>query len=234
MMKNKLFVFIICCLFAGPHLFAQKLRTGIGISAVTPIGERIGYSVNSKANPGFGLAIKEEFNFHRNFGIILGLEYQNWGVEFDGIYYDYPDHLGNVGFDKYHHKIRVNELLVPLMIKIDGDSLFGNKSLYLVGGYAFRYVFSSQTEITFNATNELLYKGGADFQYYGWFIEEHTIVGGVGMDFGLSGTRSIFYTELNYYHSQRYFLYSGKKEDFSSNDLGIVISSLALTLGLYL
>lgn len=231
-MKSKLLLFFLCSLLLASNLSAQKFRTGIGISAIIPILEPINYSENSRANLGFGVAIKEEFNFHKNVGIIVSLEYQNWGVEFDGPYYDYPNHLGNVGFDKYHHKIRVNEMLVPVMIRIDSDSLFENKSLYLVGGYVFRYIVSSRTEITFNTNNELLWKGGARFYNPGDF-GCCTIIGGVGMDLEPVKNWPRMYAELAYQHNLRHFVYNGKKE-YATNDLGIVLSSVVLTLGLYL
>ena len=233
-MKNrKLYVFILCCLFAVNDLVAQKFRTGIGLSALTPIIKYVSYSTNTKANPGFGIMVKEEFNFLKNIGVVVRVEYQNWGIEFDGTYYEYPDHLGNVGLDKYHHKIRVNEIQIPLIIKFDTDSLFKKASLYVFGGYLLRYSFTTQTKITSNINDQLLQKGTASLRYRGgWDIREHTIVAGFGVDFKLFNNKQDFYSEFNYNHMLDYFLYNGK-EGAISNDLIFRIYSIGLTFGMY-
>lgn len=226
-------VLILLRLFLAGDVAAQKFKTAVGLTGIQPTIEQIKYSTNAGGNPGFGLSIKQEYNFHRNIGMMLRLEYQNWGLEFDGLFYDYPDHTGGVGFDKYHHKIRVNEILVPVLVKFDTDSLFKNKALYLFGGYLVRGILGSKTEITENITNSLLYSGEADFRYYGSFFGGNTFVGGLGFNFMLAGSDRMFYSELNYYHATAYYLYSGKK-NYSTNDLGIKILSMTVAVGIYL
>ncbi|MBL4657582.1 MAG: outer membrane beta-barrel protein [Flavobacteriales bacterium] len=211
----------------GENLHAQKLRVGITARAVAPLLSSSNYPINKNVNPGYGLGMKGEFNFHRHLGISLGIEYSRWGIEFDGRFLEYPDHTTPAG-NLYHHKIRANEILVPLLIKIDSDSLLGNKLFYGYVGYLAQSVLKSSTEITFNTNGELLYEGEADLRYYGW----DAITSGIGMEFKFSGMSNIFFGEFNVNYNFSPFLYHGKP-DFASNDMSIKVSSLSLGFGAY-
>jgi hypothetical protein len=190
------------------------------------------HTVNIKAKFGFDASYKAELLMGRKANLLIGLEYQNTGLTFNG-YFSKPGYT--YLFDRtyaYTHDIRIQEVQLPLAIKISFNSEKEHfYSPYFIGGIGARYIFGSYTVISNDSTgvtvfdakdnidfeNQLLLKGlNAYFQ------------AGLGLQYNIRNSARAFFFEFNYKYDISRIHYDGNDH---SNDLNIRDGHLIFSVG---
>ena len=190
------------------------------------------HTINTKAKPGFCLSYKSEILLGKKTNLLIGMEYFNQGLSFDG-YYSAPGHT--YLFDKtfsYKHELRIQELQLPLAVKISFNQEKTHfYSPYLFLGVGARYIFNSYAIITNDSTGNTVYddKAKVDFQYQ--FVAKGLNAffhGGLGLqtNFRKSGGAAFF--EITYKYGISRLHYTGYQ---NSNDLYIKDAHLAFMVG---
>ena len=202
------------------------------------------HTVNTQGQVGFCASYKAEFVLKGKTNFIIGMDYMNEGLTFQG-YYSKPGYT--YLFDNtfaYTHDIRFQEIQIPLGLKksftIEKDKYYSAYALLGVGG---RYLFSSYYVISNDSTGDVVYdgKGNMEFEYqtvtkllngkgkrftkgFNAFIQC-----GLGGQYNYRETGRAIFIEVVYKYGISRLHYQGY--DFS-NDLNIKDSHLVFNLGL--
>lgn len=198
------------------------------------------HTINTKAKSGFYASYKAELFSGKKMNLLLGLEYLNQGFSFQG-YYVRPGHT--YAFDKtyaYSHTARVQEINVPIGLKIafnmEVDNYF---SPYFSGGFAPRYIINSYNLIVNDSTGRTEYEGKGNVNFENNigllpFLPPVTklggfLYGGLGCQYNFRGSAKALFFEMTYKYALSRFNYHGYK---NSNDLNIKNSNLAFIFGI--
>lgn len=190
------------------------------------------HTKGTKAKLGFAASYQSEILLGRNAHLLIGLEYQSTGLMFKGYYkknnYTYL-------FDQtyaYLHEISIQEVQLPLSIKIPFKSEKEHfYSPYFIGGIGARYIFSSYSIISNDSTgitvfdakdnidfeNQLLLKGLNSYFHVG-----------LGLQYNVRNSGRAIYFEIKYKYGISRLHYDGNDK---SNDLNIRDGHLNFSLG---
>ncbi len=190
------------------------------------------HTINTKAKPGFCLSYKTEVFLGKKTNLLLGLDYFNQGLSFNG-YYSTPGHT--YLFDKtfsYKHELRIQEFQLPIGVKI----AFNQEKVhfytpYLMLGVGVRYIFSSYAIITNDSTGNTVYddKASVDFQYQ--FVAKGLNAffhGGLGIQSNFRKTGGAAFFEIIYKYGISRLHYTGFQ---NSNDLYIKDAHIGISIG---
>jgi hypothetical protein len=237
-LSGKIFILLLTLSFSS---FAQtgepyrkgKVKSRISVSLVKSFYKNdIHMTANTKALKGFNASYKSEIIFLRHTNIILGLDYFNYGLKFHG-YYAKPG--STYLFDEtfaYTHEIRIQEVQLPLALKIAFNSEKENfYTPYFIGGIGARYIFASYTVISNDSTGITVYDAKDNIDY------EHQRVAkslnafyhaGLGLQYNYRNSARAIFFELSFQRGISRFHYDG---DAGSNNLNIRGNNLLFTLG---
>ncbi len=237
----KLFKFIVVLIFFTTTVFAQdgefyrrgKMKSRISFSGIKSFyTNHPQHTTNTKALFGFDFAYKAEIFALRKTNIILGLDYFNYGLKFQG-YYEKQGFT--YLYDKtfaYTHEIRIQELHLPIALKVAFNSEKENVyTPYFIGGIGARYLFTSYTVIANDSTGITVYDAKDNIDY-----ENQRLMKGLNafyhMGLGLQRNfknfdRAIFF-EISFQRGISRFHYDGNA---GSNDLNIRGNHLLFSLG---
>ncbi len=244
--KNS-FVFLIAILFATAA-FADKeypyrkgtIRYRLSFAPVASFYKNTpNMTINTKALAGFCASFKTEYFFGKKTNLLIGLEYFDQGFSFQG-YYAAPGHT--YAFDKtyaYTHTTRVQEIDLPIGLKIAFNSEENNYfSPYFSGGFCPRYIIGSNSLIVNDSTGVTMHdgKGNVDFENNIGLLHPIPMVrklngflyGGVGGQYNFRGSAKALFFEMTYKYGLSRFNYHG---DNNSNNLFIKNSNLAFIFG---
>lgn len=189
-------------------------------------------TTGTKALAGFDASYKSEIFILRHTSLILGLDYFNYGLTFHG-YYAKPGftYLYDGTFP-YTHEIRIQEVQLPLALKIAFNSEKEHACTpYFIGGIGARYIFASYTVITNDSTNTTVYDAKDNIDY------EHQRVAkglnafyhvGLGLQKNYRNSARAIFFEMSFQRGISRIHYDG---DSGSNDLNIRANHLLFTLG---
>ncbi len=193
------------------------------------------HTTNTKALAGFNAAYNSEILSGRRYNLLLGLEYQNTGLRFQG-YYKKPGFT--YVYDKtfaYTHEIRIQEVDLPLSVKVSFNIEKEHPvSPYFIGGIGARYIFAAYTVITNDSTGVSPYdaKDKIDFENQrvmkGLSAFYHA---GLGLQYNYRNSGRALFFEFQYKYSISRFHYDG---DDNSNNLNIRDAHLVFSLGMRL
>ena len=190
------------------------------------------HTINTKAKTGFDFAYKAELLLGRRTNFILGLDYFNYGLKFNG-YYAKPGftYLYDKSF-AYTHEIRIQEVQMPLALKVAFNAEQSHfVTPYFIGGIGARYIIGSYTTISNDSTEITVYDAKDNIDYEHQRITKNLNgfyhVGlGIQRNYRNSG-RAIFF-EMSFQRGFSRFHYDG---DAGSNDLNIRGNHLLFTFG---
>ncbi len=193
------------------------------------------HTSNTKALTGFSFAYNSEILSGRRYNLLIGLEYQNTGLKFQG-YYKKPTYtyLFDTTF-AYTHEIRVQEVQLPLSVKLtfnhEKESFV---SPYFIGGIGARYIFASYTVISNDSTGTTVYDGKDNID----FENQRLMKGlnafyhaGFGLQYNYRKTGRAIFFEMQYKYNISRMHYDGNDH---SNDLNIKRGDLVFTFGMRL
>lgn len=193
------------------------------------------HTINTKAKFGFTAAYKAELLLGRRANLLIGLEYQNTGLTFQG-YYKKPGYT--YLFDEtfpYTHELRIQEADLPISLKLSFNSEKEHPvSSYFIGGVGARYIFSSYTVITNDSTDTSPYDGKDNIDFENQLITKglnayfHV---GLGLQYNFRNSARALFFELNYKYGISRFHYDGNE---NSNDLNIRDRHLVFSFGIRL
>jgi hypothetical protein len=191
------------------------------------------YGINTKAKVGMNACYKTEILLGRKTNVLLGLEYMNQALKFNGYYADTGyTYIFDESF-AYTHEIRYNEVQLPVGLKL---ALTSEKDRpvtpYLFGGVGARYIFSSYIVVESDSSEVTPYDGKGTVGF------EHELVtknfnafffGGVGIQKNYRSTAKAIFLEFTFKRGFSRIHYSGYQ---NSNNVNIRESNLAITFGL--
>lgn len=188
---------------------------------------------NTKSKVGFCVSYKAEFISGRRMNYIAGLEYVNQHFMFNG-YFAAPGHT--YIFDKtysYAHDIQVQELQIPLGVKVAlASETSYDYTPYFTGGMKFRYLLKSYTVITDDSTQTSVYDGNQPSITFESNIPTSRLntclFMGMGLQRNFRGMGRAVFFEITFNQGLSRFQYSGYN---NSNNLAISNSFLAFTFG---
>ncbi len=189
---------------------------------------------DTKQSVGFCASYKSEFVTGKKMNYIAGLDYVDQQLSFKG-YFAAPMHT--YLYDKtfaYQHNINIQELQVPLGIRVS----FFNKPLnnyvpYFTGGIKFRYLLKSSAIIKDDSTKTTVYKGSSPSSItFESNIPSPTIntclMAGLGIQHNYKDIDGAIFFEITFNYGVSRFQYVGYN---NSNDLGIRNAFLAFAFG---
>ena len=202
------------------------------------------HTINTKGQVGFCASYKSEILLGRKINFLIGMEYLNEGLSFQG-YYSAPGYT--YLFDRtfpYTHEIRFQELQFPIGFKrafnVEKDKYY---SPYILGGFGARFVFASYYVITNDSTGDVVYdgKGSMAFEHqvftqlfngkgqtitkrYNTFFQI-----GIGDQYNFRETGKALFFEIIYKYGISRLHYEGYN---NSNDINIKDSHLIFNFGL--
>ena len=168
---------------------------------------------NSHAYFGFDVNYKTEVYLGGVTSLLMGLEYMNQGLKFNG-YYTAPGHtyLYDNTFP-YSHTLRYQEIQLPLAIKVSFNTEKNNPfSPYAFLGAGYRYIFQSTASVTSDSTGEHIYRGHNDITFENHLIDNHIntfIEGGLGIQKNNRENAHAFFIEITYKYSLSRIYYDG-------------------------
>ena len=190
------------------------------------------HTLNTKAKLGVSVSYKSEILLGRRTNILLGLDYLNQAFTFKG-YYKAPGYT--YVFDEtfsYLHEVRVNQVELPLMLKIsfisEKEHLY---SPYFLGGIGARYIFSSYTVISNDSTGITVYDGKDNIDYENQRVTKGLNAfyqGGLGIQYNMRNTGRAVFFEFTYRYGISRLHYDGNNQ---TNNLNIKANHLVFTLG---
>lgn len=190
------------------------------------------YTNNTRALYAFSIGTKAEIKFIGNSSILSGIEYVNHGVRFNS-YYFAPGH--SKIFDKnlaYSHRFRIHEAQMPFIFKNSlTDESKVSLSPYLLGGFGFRYIFLSTTNISYDKTGQVLYEGKSKTEFEHHLITPHLnaiLLGGIGLQKNIRTSGSGLFAEMIFKYMISRFVYTGNG---SSNNHPIKDISFFISMG---
>ncbi|HLC83634.1 MAG TPA: outer membrane beta-barrel protein [Bacteroidia bacterium] len=190
---------------------------------------------NTKAKFGFTASYKSEILLGRKTNILIGLDYFNHSVIFNG-YYKAPTYtyLYDETF-AYTHEIRIQEIQIPLALKITFNSEKEHfYSPYFIGGVGARYIFGAYSVISNDSTELTVYdaKDNIDFENQrvrkGLNAFYHA---GLGIQYNFRDSGRALFFEVNYRYGISRFHYDGNE---GSNNLNIKDNHLVFAIGMRL
>ncbi len=184
--------------------------------------------------PGFNCSLRREYKTDRAFKTFFsfGLEYFMHGLNYYSYYFK-PDSIKI--YDKslmtYKYSLMVHELGLPLQLKIlfkrSDNSLF---SPYMILGYHFRYLITSNLNISQN--NVLVKKDSPEINFrnslLGAKINSFVSAGLGWQKNNLASSKHSFFIELLYKYGFSQYSFS---RDYSANAMYINGTHLSLVLG---
>jgi len=190
------------------------------------------HTINTHAKFGFCASYKSEILLGRKVNFLIGLDYFNQGLTFQG-YYSAPGYT--YLFDRtfaYTHEIREQELQLPIGFKkafnYEKDNFY---TPYFQGGVGARYIIGSYYIITNDSTGAVVYdgKGTMDFEYQFAKGFNAFFWGGFGSQYNFRTTGKALFFEANYKYGISRLHYTGYQ---NSNDLNIKDSHVSFNIGL--
>jgi hypothetical protein len=193
------------------------------------------YTINTKAKTGYTASYKAELFLGKKTNLLLGLEYFNQGLTFNG-YYEAPGHT--YVFDKtfaYSHDLSIQEVHLPLSLKVAFNSEREHfYTPYFIGGVGARYIFSSYSVIGNDSTGITVFdqKDNIDFEHQQLVKNLSAFFQvGVGLQKNFRISAKAVFFEISYKQAISRLHYDGNK---NSNDLNIKDNHLIFSIGLRL
>jgi hypothetical protein len=192
------------------------------------------YMNNLLAYPGFGANFRVEISPKKALNqFVFGLEYLNETVKFQSYYFSEGGvaHYNKV-FD-YTHTVNFNQLYVPLLIKQplrrkEHEQL---RSLYLLGGWAWRQLLYTRASIKEKITGEKVWSGQPSMTAQRSFLGKtgsSAIIAGIGIELRTRPKHNAFTAELLYRHNLSRMTYNADDADYF---ISLKNRSLSLVLG---
>ena len=252
MSGTKKIIAILFCVWCFQPLYAQdanpyrkgavKHRLSIG-PVISFYINNPQHTTNTQGQTGFCASYKAEILLDRKFNLLIGMEYLNEGLIFQG-YYSAPG--STYLFDKtfaYTHDIRFQEVQIPIGFKrsfnLEKNSFY---TPYILGGFGARLIFASYYVITNDSTGNVLYdgKGNMSFEHqaltqilngkgqaitkgFNTFLQF-----GLGSQYNFRDTGKALFFEMIYKYGISRLHYEGYQ---NSNDLNIKDSNLTISFG---
>lgn len=190
------------------------------------------HTKETKAKLGFAAAYQSEILMGRKANLLIGLEYQSSGFMFKGYYkknnYTYL-------FDQtyaYLHEIRIQEVQLPVSIKITFNSEKEHfYSPYFIGGVGARYIFSSYSIISNDSTGITVFDAKDNIDFENQFLLKGLNAyfhAGLGLQYNVRNSARAVYFEIKYKYGISRLHYDGNDK---SNDLNIRDGHLNFSLG---
>ena len=193
------------------------------------------HTKNTKAKLGFTASYKSEILFGRKANLLIGLDYFNHGLIFNG-YYKAPTYT--YLFDEtyaYTHEIRIQEAQLPLALKL---SFISEKehfySPYLIAGIGARYIFSSYSVISNDSTGLTVYDAKDNIDFENQRVRKKLSAfyqAGLGIQYNFRDSGRALFFEFTYRYGISRFHYDGNE---NSNDLNIKDGHLLFSIGVRL
>jgi Outer membrane protein beta-barrel domain len=230
-----LLLFITCSSVAqdGQPYRRGKYKSRISLGIIKPyFKNHPEHTINTKSLFSYCASYKGELFLGRRTNVILGLEYVNLGLKFQG-YYEKPGYT--YLYDKsfaYTHELRIQELHVPLSLKV---SFISEKehtySSYFIGGIGARYVVGSYSIITNDSTGITPYDAKDNIDYENQRVTKGLNAfyqAGVGLQYNKRNSARAIFFEVTYKYGISRYHYDGNN---NSNNLNIKAGLLLFSLG---
>jgi hypothetical protein len=183
---------------------------------------------------GLGLSARAEFKLTPNstLKLLMGLDYLNEGMKFDS-YYFAPGY--SILYDKnfnYTHHLHISELYIPILFKqsfTDEDKK--QNSMYISGGWAFRYMMGTNYRITSKDDGSTVDKGFSTMTVEHHFLTDYSgsaLLGGFGYEHKLPGMKNCVFLETYYHYNLSRILYVGNN---GTNKIRFRNHSLTIAVG---
>ena len=193
------------------------------------------HTSGTKAQIGFCASYKSEILLGRKTNILIGLDYFNQGLKFKGYYkadtYTYI-------FDEsyaYLHEVRIQEVQVPLMLKICFNSEKEHfYTPYFLGGIGARYIFGSYSVISNDTTGLTVYDAKDNVDFENQRLQKGLNAfyqGGLGLQYNFRDSGRAVFFEFTYRYSISRLHYDGNNH---TNNLNIRDSHIVFALGMRL
>lgn len=257
MKKIKKIITIIFCVCSISCLHAQDpndfrkgtIKSRLSIAPVMSMYKNHPqHTLNTKAKTGFCASYKSEILLGGKINFLIGLEYFNQGLSFNG-YFSAP---GNTYlFDKtfaYTHEIRLQEIQLPIGFKkafnYEKDNFY---TPYIIGGVGGRFLFKSYYVIINDSTENVVYdgKGSMDFEHQAVTQVFNALFNGagksltkklntfiyigLGSQYNFRTSAKALFIEVNYKYGISRLHYAGYQ---NSNNLHIKESHISFHIGL--
>lgn len=190
---------------------------------------------NTKAKFGFTASYKSEILSGRKTNLLIGLDYFNHSVIFNG-YYKAPTYtyLYDETF-AYTHEIRIQEIQIPLALKITFNSEKEHfYSPYFIGGIGARYIVAAYTVISNDSTGLTVYDAKDKIDYENQRVRKGLNAfyhAGLGIQYNFRDSGRALFFEFNYRYGISRFHYDGNE---GSNNLNIKDNHLVFSIGMRL
>ena len=235
----KLFYFSSLLLLSIECSYAQNgepppfARARIAIGPVISKFKSDFYAINVQSKPSFIFSFKEELGYKQYSSFIVGLEYVYHGSSFTS-YYFAPGH--SQVYDEtynYLHNLRIHELQLPLLFKYSLNSEIKDvNSVYVFGGWAFRYLALGQSTVISQVSNDQLWSGITDLAMENYVITRKgggLFNAGLGVQRNSRRTGSAIFGELSYKYMISRIYYNGNGV---SNNIRFRNSMINFTIGI--
>lgn len=216
-----------------PHYATVRIRCSL-IPVVSFYTPNTDYMSNTQNTLGLGVSCKAEFKLTRGatLKLVVGAEYLNEGMRFDS-YYFAPGY--SVLYDKnfnFTHSLHISELYIPILFKQGlNDEDAKVNSVYLSGGWAFRYVIGTNYKVTEKDNGQVVQQGFSPMLVEHHFLVDNAgsaLLGGLGMEHKFPGRkRSVFFESYFHFNLSRIH-YAGNN---NSNNVKFRNHCLSLGVG---
>jgi hypothetical protein len=183
---------------------------------------------------GLGISTRAEFKFNPNSTtkLLVGIDYMNEGVKFDSYYF--PAGSSPI-YDKnfnYTHHLHIHELYIPILFKQGfNDEDRKRNSMYLSGGWAFRYMMGTSFKITSKTDGSTVDKGFSPLSVEHKFLTENSgssLIGGLGFEHKMPGMRKAVFLESYFHYNLSRIYYTGNN---GTNKIKFRNHSVTITVG---
>ena len=192
------------------------------------------YMGATQPTQGLGLSVRAEFKLTPNstMKLLVGADYLNEGMKFD-TYYFAPGY--SVLYDKnfnFTHKLHISEIYVPVLFKQSfQDEDKRANTVYISGGWAFRYMLGTNYKITSKIDGAVVAKGFSPMRVEHHFITDFSgsaLMAGFGYEHKLPGMKHCVFFESYFRYNLSRINYVGNN---ATNKVWFRNHSLTISVG---